>query len=412
MNIKKHVVIYFFVIFIILSFVLGYFVGENRQVQDVVVYSQEEARKAYGQVDGKYVIPGFLTQDADFNLFWDAWKTIQEKYVDRPVGETKLMYGAIAGMVASTGDPYSMFFDPEMAEEFANELEGSFNGIGAEIAIKNSQLTIVAPLPGTPADQAGLMPGDKVLAIDGYDTRGITVDYAVSMIRGEPGTDVKLTIMRDGLEEPKEFTVARNIIHIDSVTWEMKKSGDKEIAYIELVTFNDETETKLNEIITNILNQNPDGVILDLRNDPGGFLDIAVWVASEWINKDEIVVTESNDDQSYDYTSSGNARLRNYKTVVLVNKGSASASEIVAGALQNYDLATIIGEQSFGKGSVQTVEPLIDGSLIKLTIAKWLTPNGTEIEGQGITPDIEVELTKEDFDADLDPQLDKALEQF
>lgn len=412
MNIKSHVTTYFVIIFIILSFILGYFVGENRKVEDVVVYSQEEAEQAYGKVDGKYIIPGFLTQDTDFQLFWDAWKIIQEKYVDRPVGETELMYGAIAGLVASMGDPYSMFFDPELAEEFANELEGSFEGIGAEIAIKNSQLTIVAPLPGTPAEIAGLMPGDKIVAIDGYDTRGITIDYAVSIIRGEQGTDVVLTIMREDFEEPQEFTITRDRIHVDSVTWEMKKAEDKDIAYIEMVTFNDETEVDMNDAISNILNQNPDGIILDLRNNPGGFLDTAVWVASEWVAKGEVVVTESYDDQSYDYTSSGNTRLKNYKTVVLINQGSASGSEIVAGALQDYGLATLIGEQSFGKGTVQTIEPLRDGSFIKLTIAKWLTPNGVEIEGEGISPDIVVELTKEDFDADLDPQLDKALEQF
>lgn len=409
---KKHLAIYFVIIFIILSFIAGYFAGEKHKVENTIANGQAITSQEYGEVNGKDAIPEYLTKDANFNLFWDVWKLIQKKYVDRPVGETKMMYGAIAGLVASLGDPYSMYFDPETADKFTKELSGTFDGIGAEIAYKNDNLVIVAPLPGTPAQKAGLKAGDKIIGINNLDTRGMAVDYAVSIIRGEKGTEVTLLIMRDGFDKPKEYKIVRDTIKVDSVKWEMKKTGQKDIAYVTITTFNDDTEESLNKAIGEILAKNPDGIILNLRDDPGGYLNTAVSVASEWVDKGELIVTESHDSEKLEYKSEKNPRFKGFKTIVLINEGSASASEIVAGALKDHKLATLIGEKSFGKGTVQSLEPLSDGSVIKLTIAKWLTPNGTEIQKKGIEPDIAVELTKDDFNNDKDPQLDKALAEF
>lgn len=396
----KYTTVYVAVIFVLGSFLGGMVLGSEQ--------GKTEAEKGFygGKVQNAGSIPEYLSKDINFNLFWQVWNLAKKNYVHQPVQDTKLFYGALSGVVSSLGDPYSVFFDPETAQKFKQDLEGTFSGIGAELGIKGNQLTIIAPLPGTPAEKAGLKAGDKILAIDGKDTTDMALDYAVSIIRGEKGTDVTLTVWREGWEKSRDFKITRDQIEVASVKWEMKK----DIAYIEITNFNEDTSAKFNQAVTELIAQNPKGFILDLRNNPGGFLDTAVEVAGEWIDGNVVVIEQTDDGQKNELRSSGLARLENLKTVVLINQGSASASEIVAGALQDYGKATLVGETTFGKGSVQNLETLPDGSAVKITVALWLTPKGRQIDKAGIAPDTEVPLTEEDYNANRDPQLDKAIE--
>jgi len=346
------------------------------------------------------------TEEINPNLFWQIWDQIEEKYVERPVDEKRMFYGALEGLVDSLDDPYSIFLSPEMTDQFNRELSGSFEGIGAEIGIKNDQLTIIAPLSDSPAQKAGLKAGDKIIEIDGHETFDINLNFAVSLIRGEKGTDVILKIISKDSEEARDVTITRDEINVKSVNWELL---DGNIAYIEIIHFNQNTVSNFNKSANEIILVSPDGIILDLRNNPGGYLDSAIDISGNFI-EDDVIVIEDFKDRQKEYKSKGEAKLKGYELVVLVNGGSASASEIVAGALQDYDLAVLVGETTFGKGSVQDFQEFSDGSSLKITVANWLTPNGRLIDDVGIKPDIEIELTSEDYNGDSDPQLDKAIE--
>ncbi|MEY4723057.1 MAG: hypothetical protein RLZZ324_570 [Candidatus Parcubacteria bacterium] len=366
-----------------------------------------------GKVLGQSTAPQVdLTKDVDFQQFWDVWKTVKAKHVyPENTSDKKLFYGAIAGMVGSLGDPYSVYFDPEFAQKFNQQLEGTFDGIGAEIGIKSDTLTVIAPLPGTPAEKAGIKAGDRIYAIDGTDTTGMSTDDAVTRIRGKKGTQVKLLIGRDGLKDPKEIVITRSTIVTQAVKWETKKLADgRKIGVITLSQFNDQVDAKFNQAVKAMLADDVKGIVLDLRNDPGGYLDAAVTVAGEWIHEDTVVIEKYNDGKQDKYPSKGLARLDGIPTVVLINGGSASASEIVAGALQDDGKALLIGEKSFGKGSVQDYSSFDDGSALKLTVALWYTPKDRSINKAGIEPDVKVGLTTEDFNANKDPQMSKAME--
>lgn len=351
--------------------------------------------------------PSFLEQSVDFRMFWQVWNLLQEKFYYQPVGETALFYGALQGLVDSLEDPYTVFFTPENAEEFKKEIEGQFEGIGAEIGIKHDQLTIIAPLPGSPAEKAGLRSGDKVAAIDGLDTTGIYIDKAVSLIRGAAGTTVVLTIFRDGMDELLEVEIERGKIDMVSVRTTIRPD---DIAYIEIFTFAEDTNLLFVEGVEEVINSDVRGIIVDLRGNSGGYLDQAVDVLGQWIGTDLAVIERNSQGEETKFFAKGSPNFKNIPTVVLVNQGTASGSEIVAGALQDYDSATIVGKLTFGKGSIQEMEKLKDGSAVKITVAEWLTPLGRSFNEVGIEPDIEVELTDEDYNLDQDPQLDKALE--
>jgi carboxyl-terminal processing protease len=409
---------YFLIIAVIGGFVIGFYYGKIEA--EKVVDAQIRISKSEfisGEITNKNTVPKFLTNDIDFDLYWDVWERVRNSYVDKPVSETEMLYGSLAGMVASVGDPYTMFFDPEIAFKFEQELEGNFEGIGAEIGIKHGRLTVIAPLPDTPAEKAGLRPGDAIYYIDDIDTSYISIDEAVTFIRGPKGTVVTLKVWReDDGEDLIEIPITRDEINVISVEWEKidndktKESGNN-IVYIKIRHFNEDVATTLNSFAPEILKSRPDGIILDLRSNPGGYLDRSISVASKWIDNDIVVVKEKiGDDQIAEYTTFGKPSFKGIKTVVLINEGSASASEIVAGALQDYELATIIGETSFGKGSVQDYQNLRDGSALKITVARWLTPNDRFIDKEGIIPDIEIELTNEDYNEDRDPQLNRAIE--
>ncbi|MEK7098059.1 MAG: S41 family peptidase [Patescibacteria group bacterium] len=403
---KKVFIVILALIMVLASFGLGmYLPGKSEAVKEL---AKNEAVYA-GKILGKYnTSDNVLIQDVDFALFWEVWDTLKKEYVDKDkLNEKEMFYGAIKGMVAAAGDPYTIFMDPKIAQEFANDLAGTFEGIGAEIGMRKDVLTIVAPLADSPAEKAGLKAGDKILAIDGENTAGITVEEAVSKIRGRRDTNVILTLFREGMDKPTDFTITRKQIIVKSIKTEKR---DDDIYVIKINSFNDDTYDLFTRAVAEVIKDRPKGVILDLRNNPGGYLDTAVEIASSWI-EDGVVVTEKfGDDKKNEFMAQGKALLKDYKTVVLVNQGSASASEILAGALKDYGKAVIIGEKTFGKGSVQTLADLEDGSVIKITIAKWLTPAGNNINEQGIEPDVTVELSLDDYNGNKDPQMDKAVE--
>jgi len=395
----------------------------SAQKNEVVKKLAEKEVVYLGQLTGKYskADEGSITQDINFSLFWDVWDELKKEYVDKDkLNEKEMFYGALKGMVAAVGDPYTVFMDPKLTLEFQNDLAGTFEGIGAEIGLRNEILTIIAPLDGTPAQKSGLKAGDKIYSIDGLSTAGISVDEAVSKIRGPKGTNVTLTTFRDGASATKDVVITRGVIVVKSVQTETVASGtevgggeqkaDEDIFVIKISNFNNDTLDLFNSAVSQALAKNPKGIVLDLRNNPGGYLETAIEMASEWVDGGLVVTEKFNEERKNEYLSRGRARLKDFPTVVLVNKGSASASEIVAGALRDHKKGTIVGEQTFGKGSVQTLKELADGSTVKVTVAKWLTPNGDSINDAGIKPDVEIKLTPEDYDANKDPQMDKAIE--
>lgn len=372
-----------------------------------------------GKVTGTHTAaPRDVVTDVDFSQFWTVWKDLSAHYYQQPVDERVLFYGALRGMTEAVGDPYTNFFEPTQAEAFSNDLKGEFSGIGAEIGMKDGELQVVAPLPDSPAEKAGIRPRDRILKIDGEDSLNTPVDVAVSKIRGAKGTQVSLELGRMKGEAASgtrpEFdivnvTITRDVIVVKSVRWE-EKEKENGIFVIEIHNFNADTTELFRKAVDDVLEKGARGIIVDVRNDPGGYLDKAIAVAGEWVRDDIVVQQRERGNITERYKGTGRGRLKGIKTVLLVNEGSASASEILAGALQDYGIATIVGKKTFGKGSVQDYLEYEDGSALKVTIAEWLTPNGRSINHEGIKPDVEVELTAEDIHAERDPQLEKAIE--
>lgn len=348
-------------------------------------------------------------EDVDFSLFWEAWHKIEENYVNpEELNTQEMIHGAISGMVEAVGDPHTVFFNPEDTKVFLEDAAGEFEGVGMEIGIKNEQLQVISPLKDTPADKAGLRPGDKIVRIDGKSTEGITLEKAVVLIRGEKGTEVNLTIMRNGWDESRDFVIKRDEIKVPSMEWDLIE-GD--IAHIEFYHFSKEAPDDFSENAVDILNSPAKKIILDLRGNPGGYLHISQEIANWFIEKDKIVVIEEFGDGTREtYKTEGNSAFSGYPLVVLINEGSASAAEILAAALRQHKEAQIVGAASFGKDTIQQLTYLKNDSSLKVTVAHWLTPNGTTIPEDGIKPDVEVELTEQDYEQDKDPQIKKAIE--
>ncbi|MDI6820881.1 MAG: S41 family peptidase [Patescibacteria group bacterium] len=378
------------IIFGALIFYTGFYTGFNKRPKIVVPSDQQEL-------------------NANIPLLWEAVRVIKDSYVDiKDVKDEDLLYGAIKGITGALKDPYSAFFNPSDAKKFEQDISGSFGGIGAEIGIRNGQLVIVAPLKDSPAEKAGLQPNDKILKIDETITIDLSVEEAVKIIRGEPDTDVKLLIMRDTWKETKEIKITRKIITIPTLDWEMKEGN---IIYIQLYNFNSNAPSLFYQAALGGLLKGGKAVVLDLRNNPGGFLDVAVNLAGWFLKRGDLVVSERfRLDAKRELRANGNAALLKIPAVVMINGGSASASEILAGALRDVRGIKLIGEKTFGKGTVQEIESLSDGSTLKISIAEWLTPAGHEINKKGLDPDIEVKITEKDIEKKLDPQLDKALQ--
>jgi carboxyl-terminal processing protease len=343
-----------------------------------------------------------------FTPFWEAWNIVHEQYVEQPVDDQVLMQGAIRGMMDALGDQQTFYMEPQLFESESSSLQGEYEGIGAYVDTDGEYLTIVSPIEGSPADLAGLQPGDTVIAIDGEDMTGIAPEQARLKVLGPEGTKVTLTIAREGESEPLEVSITRAKITIRSAEGEMLEN---DIAYIDINTFGERTTQELRQALDDLLKQNPRGIIIDLRNNPGGYLTTAVEVSSEFIEEGVILIEEYGDGRRDEHKALGNGQATDIPIVVLINEGSASASEILAGALQDYERAKLVGMQSYGKGSVQNWVPLSDNQgAARVTIARWLTPDERLIDHVGLAPDVVVEITVEDFEAERDPQLDAAIE--
>jgi carboxyl-terminal processing protease len=347
--------------------------------------------------------------DADMELFWNSVSLVKEKHFKaHEVSDEDFLYGAIEGVLGALGDPYSTFFSPSNAQKFEEDIQGIFGGIGAEIGIRNNQLLIIAPLKGNPAEAAGLRAGDKILEVDDSLTNNLTIEEAVKQIRGEVGTEVTLLIHRDGWNEPREFAIKRGLVIIPTLDAELR---DDKIFHLQLYNFNANAPSLFFNESVGALTRGARGVVLDLRNNSGGYLDVSVNIASWFLDRGDVIVRERfRSGEERVLRARGPAAFADVPTVVLVNGGSASASEIVAGALRDNRAVKIVGEQTFGKGTVQEIENLVNGSSLKISVAEWLTPNGSEIEGNGLAPDFEVGLSEEDVENNRDPQLEKAIE--
>jgi carboxyl-terminal processing protease len=401
----KKAIVFFLILFLIgWAFWLGYERGKNAfssAIQSESALTPEESIVLNKNSPDKTV---------DFALFWKVWNILKDKYVERGgLDANKLLYGAIDGMLAASGDPYTTFFDPKENKEFQEGISGTFEGIGAEMGIKNEILTIISPLEGMPAEKAGLMAGDRILKINNENTINMSLESAVSKIRGPKGTEVKLTIFRNGDEESREITVKRDVILVKSVRFEMKEN---DIAYIRVSRFGDDTEAEFRTAVRQVLDKKARRLVIDMRNNPGGFLETSIAMASLMLPPGKTVVMEENGaGERKEIKARGGDVLSNLPTAVLINEGSASASEILAGALRdNRDNVTLIGKKSFGKGSVQELISVTRDTSVKVTVARWLTPAGHQINNVGITPDMEANITRDDLDNKRDPQLDKALE--
>lgn len=379
-----------------------------------VVWARESASTP-GQIPG-------APEGVDFSPVWKAWQLLDENFVPAAVSSTSLsamatgteeerrVWGMVQGLVGSLGDPYSFFLPPSDKEQFNDDLNGRFEGVGMEIAVRDAVLTVVAPLKGTPAERAGIKSGDLILEINAESTRGMDVTTAVRKIRGPKGSVVTLNVLRDSWSGPRDIDVTRDVINVPVVTTEQKEDG---IFLITLATFTANSPDLFRGALREFVQAGSTKLILDLRGNPGGFLEAAVDIAGWFLPAGNIVVSEdyAGKARSFSHRSPGydifNDTLR---VVILVDRGSASASEILADALDYYGVATLVGSPTFGKGSVQELLPVTDDTALKLTVARWLGPDGKQIPESGIEPDIEVELTEEDFQAGRDPQMDKAVE--
>lgn len=339
----------------------------------------------------------------DFSLFWQAWNNLENNYVGK-LDEKKMVDGAISGMMNSLDDPYTVFLPSDINSQFKEDMSGHFEGVGIEVALKDGLITVVSPLAGSPAEKAGIKALDEIVAVNSKPTDGLVIDDVVKMIRGKSKTEVTLTIRRADIEKPFDVKIFRDTIYVKSVQWEIKPNN---IGYIKMSQFGEDTLDLFQQSITEMNKKKIKGVIIDLRNDPGGLLDVAIDTTSLVIKPGIVVKRKYKDGHTESDKTTFKPLMLSPKMVVLVNGGSASASEIFAGAIQDTGRGTIVGEKTFGKGSVQDLTELSNGASMKVTIAKWLTPKGRVIDGKGITPDV---IIAEGKDESNDLQLQKALE--
>lgn len=399
MSSKRKLILYIAMAIILLSgfFILGVYFGfQNRPEVDKVT-------SLFNKESG-------VVAETDFAPFWKVWNLIDQKYpgADRVLDQDRV-WGSISGLVDSLDDPYSVFFSPEEAKFFEENINGEFGGVGIEIGMKEGILTVIAPLKDTPADRAGIKSGDKIIKIDDTLTADISIDKAVGLIRGEEGTTVTLTVFREEEEEPLEISIVRGIINIPTIETELLSAN---IFIIRLFNFSSNSPQLFRDALQEFINSQAQKLILDLRGNPGGFLDASIDMASWFLPSGKTVVVESSGvgGEEKIYRSKGyDIFNKNLKFVILVDGGSASASEILAGALQEHGIATVVGNQTYGKGSVQELIDVTSDTSLKITTAEWLTPNGISISEDGLTPDVIVEITKEDIEEERDPQLKEAI---
>ncbi len=352
---------------------------------------------------------GLNRAGVDFGTLTTTWNLLQERYVERPIDAQQLLRGALDGLVKSLNDPYSFYLSPKESSAFEDEINGKFEGIGMELGLRNNVVVVIAPLPDSPAERSGIRPGDVIVAIDDVMTDGMSLEEAVVKIRGPEGTRVTLTVKRGDSQTKK--TIERKRIQIRSVKLDFRDLPDKRIvAIVKISSFTQATKSEFEQAVRSILVRQPAGVILDLRNNPGGYLDAATDVADAFLSDGTIVIEDFGHGKQDLIAAKPGAPLGSFRMAVLINRGSASAAEILAGALQDRLTARTIGERTFGKGSVQEIEELGDGSTVKLTVAHWLTPSGRSIEQKGIEPSIVVESSVDDEQGG-DRQLERGLQE-
>ena len=356
-----------------------------------------------------YIDPSGSTpaeQQALFAPFWETWDLLHENYVDQPLDDVTLMQGAIEGMLGSLGDKHTSYMTPDEFTQANESLEGEYEGIGAYVDVSGDYVEIITPMKGSPAEAVGLQPNDKVIGVNGEDVTGTPGDLVLQQILGPAGTDVTLTIERDG--ETFDVTITREHIVVPTVDYEML---DNDVAYVALYTYGDNSTEQLRAALADLLSQDPVGLILDLRDNGGGYLNTAIEVVSEFIGDGVVMYEQYGDGETYTYEAIPGGAATEIPLVVLVNEGTASAAEITAGAIQDLGRAPLVGAVTYGKGSVQNWIALDnDAGGVRITIARWLTPDGRQISDIGLTPDYEVEMTEDDYLNGLDPQLDKAIE--
>ena len=348
---------------------------------------------------------------ADFAPFWKAWSILNKKSIfAKKTDDQSRVWGAISGLAASMNDPYTVFFPPKENKSFNEEILGSFEGIGAEIGIKDKILTIIAPLKDTPAWNAGIKAGDKIIKINDTSTNGMTIDQAIELIHGPSGTVVDMLVLRTGETETRKISIKRGKIQIPTIDTEQRDDG---IFVIKLYNFSENSDNLFKDAIVKFIDSKYSKLIIDLRGNPGGYLESAVNIGSWFIDEGKTILSEDPGDGSKPkiYRSHG-PRLfnENLKLIVLVDGGSASASEILAGALKEHNIATLLGEKTFGKGSVQELIKITDDTSLKVTVAKWFTPNGISISLNGLEPDVKIPFSAKDAESNKDPQMDKAVE--
>ncbi len=381
-------------------FLSGYFLGTKN--------APEKNRVNLANVDSS------ISQEVDFEPFWKTWNIINEKYLPKSatttISDQDKVYGAISGLVYSLNDPHSVFFPPVEAKEFADTVSGSFEGVGMEVDIKDGVLTVVSPLKGTPAYRAGIKSGDKIVAIDGKTTSNLKTEDAVRLIKGKKGTEVKFDIVREGLKDSINISVIRDVINIPTIDTQIKG----EVFVVRIYSFSATSPNLFRGALREFLESGKNKMVIDLRGNPGGYLEAAVDIASWFLPSGKIIVSEEakNADDTEVFRSKGyNIFGNKFKLAILIDGGSASASEILAGALREHNKAILVGTQSFGKGSVQELVPVTDDTSVKITIARWLTPNGVSISDGGLKPDVIIEFDPEKYLKGEDVQLNKAIEE-
>lgn len=352
-------------------------------------------------------------EKVNLNAFWKVWDVLNERYVSgtttNAVNDEDKINGAIKGLVESVGDPYTVFLPPQELSAFEEDIKGNFEGVGMEVGIQNDILTVIAPVKNSPAFKAGIKAGDKIIAINGTSTQGMSIDKAIKLIRGKAGTEVKLTFIRESTKKTEDIVILRDVIKIPAIETEFRK--DK-VFVIRISSFSATASNEFRDALREFVNMKTNKLIIDLRNNPGGYLDAAVDMASWFLPQGKVVVQEDfgdNEEAKVLRSRGYNIFSDKLKVVILINKGSASASEILAGALKEHGKAKLVGETTFGKGSVQELVPITSDTSLKVTVARWLTPNGLSISQKGIDPDVKVELTAEDAKAGKDPQFDEAV---
>lgn len=394
----------------LLTLLVGWQIGVNAQQQDTIEM-QRRMEELYSGTSGSGTLLGDPEKEVDLSLLWGVWRLLQSNYIEPGDLQTKeMVMGAVTGLVGAVGDPYTVFMTPKENTDFRDALSGHLQGIGAELAEREGKIVVVSPLKGSPAQKAGLAPQDVIVEVDGTDITGLKLNEVVTKIRGPKGTDVTIKVLREDADDLLTFTITRDNITVPSTQYEVKKTATGSVGYLAINQFGSETIHEIEEILKGVKPEELKGFIVDLRYNGGGYLEGAVDLVSMFLKEGKVVSVERRNGSPQRHYVSGQTILETIPLVVMQNEASASASEIAAGALQDHKRATIVGMKSFGKGTVQEVIDLPGGSSLRVTIAKWLTPNGRDLGKDGVVPDIEVSRTREEIVAGTDPQLQAALE--